>query len=231
MNSNGIDPRTLRRCLEAAATVIVANEPRLNALDSAIGDGDHGITMRTGFEAVREKLAGLADDAGLDKVFKEAGMAFMGATGGAIGALLGGMLTAGGTALLGRTEIGVDEFRLLLRAMETSLIRMGKAKPGDKTILDAVHAAGEALEGSPGDILEAVSTAAQAAAAGAQTTSNMLCAKGRASRLGERVLGHPDPGAVSFSLILQAFAECLQKEASSCGGSKEGTSALGGGSI
>jgi dihydroxyacetone kinase-like protein len=212
MNTEGIDPRALRRCLERAAAVIAAEESHLNALDSAIGDGDHGITMRTGFFAVTERLATLAEEASLEKVLKEAGSAFMGATGGAIGALLGGMFMAGGTALTGRSAIGVQELKLLLEAMEASLVRMGKAKPGDKTILDAVHAACLAVaETNSLEVNQAVSTAAGAAAAGARMTADMLCAKGRASRLGERVLGHPDPGAVSFSLILQAFAECLAR--------------------
>jgi dihydroxyacetone kinase phosphoprotein-dependent L subunit len=219
MNTNGIDARTLRRCLETAAAAIAAKESHLNALDSAIGDGDHGITMRTGFEAVTERLAALTDDAGLEEVLKEAGSAFMGATGGAIGVLLGGMFMAGGTALAGRSEIGINELKLLLEAMEASLVRIGKAKPGDKTILDAVHAACRAVAGTnSSEVDKAVLTAAEAAAAGAQMTANMLCAKGRASRLGERVLGHPDPGAVSFSLILQAFTECLERGSCCSGG-------------
>jgi phosphoenolpyruvate---glycerone phosphotransferase subunit DhaL len=209
-----INAPEIRRCFEAVAAVIVAEEPRLNALDSAIGDGDHGITMRIGFEAIKQKLSVLPESAGIGEVLKEAGSAFMGATGGAIGPLLGGMLRSGEKVLSGRTEMGPVEFKLWLDAMEASLSRMGKAKPGDKTILDAVHAACEAMsQNDSDDIAEACAKATEAATLAAQSTANMLSAKGRSSRLGERVLGHPDPGAVSFSLILKAFGNCLKEAA------------------
>ena len=107
--------------------------------------------------------------------------------------------------------MGPAEFRLLLEAMETSVSRMGKAKPGDKTILDAIHASCQVVsEADSQEIGEVCAKAAEAAAVAAQMTANMLSAKGRSSRLGERVLGHPDPGAISFSLILEAFANCLR---------------------
>jgi len=215
MGSNSIDAPKLRQCLEAAAALLAAEEPRLNALDSSIGDGDHGITMRAGFEAIRRKLAKLDETAGIEEVLKEAGAAFMGATGGAIGPLLGGMLMAAGSALSGRSQMGAIEFKLLLESMEAKLSQMGKAKPGDKTILDAVHASRQAVSESddqePGHLC---AKAAEAAHLAAQMTANMRSAKGRSSRLGERVLGHPDPGAVSFSLILKAFANCLSDWAS-----------------
>jgi dihydroxyacetone kinase-like protein len=166
--------------------------------------------MRIGFEALTRKLASLDENADLEQVFGEAGKSFMGATGGAIGVLLGAMLTASGKALSGCTEMGPAEFKRVLEAMESSLIKLGKAKPGDKTILDAVHAACEAITDSGHqDLLTLCSMAAAAAAKGAQNTADMLCAKGRASRLGNRVLGHPDPGAVSFSIVLEAMAKWL----------------------
>jgi phosphoenolpyruvate---glycerone phosphotransferase subunit DhaL len=205
-----INAPEIRRCFEAVAAVIVAEEPRLNALDSAIGDGDHGITMRIGFEAVKQKLSLLPASTAIGEILKEAGTAFMGATGGAIGPLLGGMLRSGEKVLSGRTEMSAVEFKHWLDAMEASLSRMGKAKPGDKTILDAVHAASQAVpQTDSDDIVEVCAKAAEAATLAAQKTANMLSAKGRSSRLGERVLGHPDPGAVSFSLILGAFAKSL----------------------
>jgi dihydroxyacetone kinase-like protein len=210
MGKYSIDPQILRRCLEAAASAVQAQESYLNGLDSAIGDGDHGITMRIGFDAVLQRLAILEDDAGFDKLLQEAGKAFMGATGGAIGPLLGGMLTSAGHSLSGCSQMGPPEFKVMLAAMHSSISRMGKAKPGDKTILDAVHAASQALAASDSaTVAEAAMRASAAAAEGAESTAAMLCARGRASRLGERVLGHPDPGAVSFALILQAISHCL----------------------
>jgi phosphoenolpyruvate---glycerone phosphotransferase subunit DhaL len=208
-----LDANTLRLCLLAAATAIKSQEAALNQLDSAIGDGDHGITMRIGFDALSRKIASLPEDAGLSTVLQEAGKAFLGATGGAMGPLLGGMLIAGGKALSGQSAIDANSLGVLLNAMESSLSHMGKAKPGDKTILDALHSARLALENAnPQNLSEAFSVAAEGAALGAQATSSMLCVKGRASRLGDRVLGHPDPGAVSFSVILTAISDQVRTQ-------------------
>ena len=108
--------------------------------------------------------------------------------------------------------MGPVEFRHWLSAMEASVSRMGKAKPGDKTIVDAIHASCQvASQTDSDDIGEVCAQAAEAATLAAQETANMLSAKGRSSRLGERVVGHADPGAVSFSLILKAFANCLRR--------------------
>ena len=214
MNKIGMNAQELRLCLEFVAETVIGEESRLTSLDSAIGDGDHGITMRIGFEAIKRKLSSLEETADLERVFDQAGKSFMGATGGAIGVLLGSMLTASGKALSGSAEMGAAEFKRVLEAMELSLIKLGKAKPGDKTILDAVHAACEAVtDPAIQDLQTMLIRAATAAAEGAQKTSSMLCAKGRASRLGERVLGHPDPGAVSFSIILAAMAKWLASHA------------------
>ena len=208
-----MNARMLRQCLKAAAASIIAAEPRLNALDSAIGDGDHGITMRLGFEAVRQRLDGLNESAAIDELLKECGSAFMEATGGAIGPLLGGMFIASGKALSQKTDMGPVELKLMLQAMETSITRMGRAKPGDKTILDAVHAACQSALGDEAQkIGEVCANAAVAADEAAQMTASMLSSKGRSSKLGDRTLGHPDPGAVSFSLILEAFASCLREQ-------------------
>src|SRR5579863_9295664 len=107
----GITPTGLRQLLAFVAEAIARAEPSLNALDAAIGDGDHGITMRIGFGAVKTRIAKLPDASEIDVILRESGMAFMGATGGAIGVLLGKMLMAAGAALKGRPEIGPDEFR------------------------------------------------------------------------------------------------------------------------
>jgi dihydroxyacetone kinase len=96
--------------------------------------------------------------------------------------------------------------------MESTIIAVGKAKPGDKTILDAVHAASVAVSASVSqgnDVVEALLAASQAADRAARDTANMLCKVGRASRLGEQVLGHPDPGAVTFSIVMDSFYRWL----------------------
>src|SRR5947209_3102583 len=120
--------------LTSVAEALAEEEARLNSLDAAIGDGDHGITMRVGFNAIRSKLNTLPDHIGIGTTLREAGATFMGATGGAIGILLGKMLIAAAAALKEHSEIGPAEFRMILAAMESSLSSTGKSKPGDKTI-------------------------------------------------------------------------------------------------
>jgi dihydroxyacetone kinase phosphoprotein-dependent L subunit len=220
MKPAAITATALRQMLVFVAETIAREEANLNALDAAIGDGDHGITMRVGFIAIKARVSGLPDAAEIDVVLRESGMAFMGATGGAIGVLLGRMLMAAGAALKGHVEIGPAEFRALLESMETALAGAGKAKPGDKTLLDAVHAANEAVkqgENARAELVILMVHASQAAQRAAENTAQMLARAGRASRLGDRALGHPDPGAVSFSMILRAMAEWLQSGALSAG--------------
>ena len=214
ITAGGITPIGLRQLLAFIAEAIAREEASLNALDAAIGDGDHGITMRIGFGAVNSRVAKLADTAAIDVILRESGMAFMGATGGAIGVLLGKMLMAAGAALKGRPEIGPAEFRLVLDSMETALASAGKAKPGDKTLMDAVHAANDAVkaeEHSHAELIVLLVRASLAAQEAAKNTAQMLPQAGRASRLGARALGHPDPGAVSFSLVLAGMADWAGK--------------------
>jgi dihydroxyacetone kinase-like protein len=209
MSETGITARRFREMLAFVAERIFKEEARLNRLDAALGDGDHGITMRLGFEAIKGKLATLDAEADFNTTLTEAGMAFMGGTGGAIGIVLGKMLVAAGCSLKGTSKFGVAEFGSFLASMEASVSNSGKVKPGDKTILDAVSSARQSLTGSESSLREALTEAAVAAEAAAQNTAHMICRVGRASRLGERTLGHPDPGAVSFSIILRAMRDWL----------------------
>jgi dihydroxyacetone kinase-like protein len=200
----------LRQGFLNVADVIISSEARLNLLDAAVGDGDHGITMRHGFEAIKNRLAALDASAGLSEVLIESGKAFMAATGGAIGIIFGRSLVSAGTALRDAQEFATPELKVMLAAMEASIVQTGKAKPGDKTILDAVHAARGAAEQCDHDnqsLGEALDSVAAAAARAAQKTTEMVGRAGRASRLGERTLGHQDPGAASFAVIMRAFHE------------------------
>ena len=208
-----IDRRCLPQMLVFVADEIARRETELNALDAAVGDGDHGITMRIGFEAIRERLGQLDPATPIDGILRESGSAFLGATGGAIGVVMGKMLLAGGKALQGVEEIRAPEFRLLLTSMETSVAATGKVKPGDRTILDAIHGAAAATKGSDcgaKDLDAIVDLSASAAQEAARSTADMLCRVGRASRLGNRVLGHPDPGATSFAIMLRAIHDWIK---------------------
>jgi dihydroxyacetone kinase-like protein len=214
MTVNYIDSSELRDMLAFAGKRIEAQESALTALDSAIGDGDHGITMRLGFQAIKKAIADLPESASICNVLTTAGNAFMGGTGGAIGVILGRAFISGGKALANAQQIGPEEFRTMLLAMEEGVVKVGRAKPGDKTLLDSLHAAADSLTSTSGnDSLEEIaSSAAAAAEAGAQSTAAMPCRLGRASRLGDRALGHKDPGAVSFSVILRATSDWINSK-------------------
>lgn len=209
-----ISATELRKMLAFAGKRIEAEEPALTALDSAIGDGDHGITMRLGFQAIQKAIAGLPENASISIVLTTAGNAFMGGTGGAIGVILGRALISGGKALTDVQQIGPEEFKTMLCAMEEGVVKVGRAKPGDKTLLDPLHAAAVSLTSASGNysLEEIASCSADAAETGAQSTAAMRCRLGRASRLGDRALGHRDPGAVSFSLILRAISDWIHGE-------------------
>jgi dihydroxyacetone kinase len=110
--------------------------------------------------------------------------------------------------------MGASEFLTLLKAMESAVTTTGKAQPGDKTILDALHAAQESAARAVAagkDLVKTVARAAGDAETAAQQTANIVCRVGRASKLGERALGHPDPGAVSLGIILRAISDWLQQ--------------------
>ena len=207
-------PVDMRQVLLAMADAIINSETVLNALDAAIGDGDHGIVMRLGFEAIRNRLAMFDVSAGFQELFTESGKTFIGVTGGTMGIILGKSLLSVGTSLRDAKEFATPELKTMLAAMETAISQAGKAKPGDKTILDGVHAAREAAELSEraNEALdEALKSVAAAAAAAAQNTADMVCKMGRASRLGERTLGHVDPGAASFAIMMRSFEESIAK--------------------
>ena len=210
MPISALDRRCLSRMLVFVADEIARREAELNGLDAAVGDGDHGITMRIGFEAIRDRLGQLDPATPIDGILRESGSAFLGATGGAIGVVMGKMLMAGGKALQGVQEIRAPQFRLLLTSMETSVATTGKVKVGDRTILDAIHAAAVTCDSGAQDLGAMVELSASAAQEAARSTADMLCRVGRASRLGNRVLGHPDPGATSFGIMLGAMSDWIK---------------------
>ena len=205
----------LRTRVLAAADAVEAARDELCRLDAAAGDGDHGVTMALGARAVRSRLDAAPAASGADLVTQVA--LGMGSIGGAIGPLwASGLLKVAGAVRAGTPagapaarSASVAELRSLGEAFEGALVALGHAKRGDKTILDAVVPAVDALreaerDGTP--VEEAVALAVQAADAGARATAAMIATVGRASRLGERSRGTPDPGASSFALIVAALA-------------------------
>lgn len=200
---------TLLSWLGHAADLIHAERERLTELDAAIGDADHGFNLDRGFAAVVEALpANPNADAGA--VLKVAGMRLISTVGGASGPLYGTAFRRAGKLLEGYHALSDRDVLAALRAFLDGIATIGKAEPGDKTMVDALAPAVEALEAALDDGLpldQALRRAAAAAHAGALATTPLVAR--RASYLGDRSAGHQDPGATSAALIIRALADVV----------------------
>jgi dihydroxyacetone kinase-like protein len=205
----GITTPELASVLEAFADRIHDARDELTALDSAIGDADHGINMDRGMTAVRPLLPELSEgDAGT--LFKQTGMKLISTVGGASGPLYGTLFLRMGTSLGDAREINGRQLVDALRAGLDGVVQRGKANLDDKTMVDAMTPAVEALEaGVESDLPAALSAAAAAAAAGRDRVTPLVARKGRASYLGERSAGHQDPGATSTTILFECLRDRL----------------------
>ena len=197
--------------LERYAGIVAEQKQYLTGLDAAIGDGDHGINLDRGFQTVLVKLAPVRDkDAGT--LLKTTGMALVGSVGGAGGPLYGTFFLRAGAALDGKAEVTDTEFVDALEAGLKGLQERGKVNRDDKTMVDALAPAVERArqylgEGAP--LEEILAAAADAAEEGMKATIPLKALKGRASYLGDRSIGHQDPGATSSYLMLRALSDSL----------------------
>lgn len=192
--------------IRAIAAAVEKHEPELTRLDSAIGDGDHGTNLRRGFTAVTAALDTL-QPATVGALFTRTGTILISKVGGASGPLYGSAFRAIGAALPEPT-VGPAELTDALAAGLNAVQRIGEAQPGDKTIVDAWTPALEAFRRAANNGLPtAAEAAARAAEQGAEATVPLQARKGRASYLGERSIGHQDPGATSTALIFRSLAE------------------------
>ena len=191
------------------AAEMAENRAYLSKLDGAIGDGDHGTNMDRGMKKALERLEATdGDDIGAS--LKAVGMALVSSVGGAAGPLYGTLFMQMGQAAAGKSELDLAGFTDALDAGVQGVIRRGKAEPGDKTMLDALGPALDALREADGDdVAAALERAAEAAREGMEATIPMVARKGRASYLGERSAGHQDPGATSSHLLLKTAAEAV----------------------
>jgi phosphoenolpyruvate---glycerone phosphotransferase subunit DhaL len=191
--------------------LVIKNQVELTELDSAIGDADHGINMARGMNAVIDKLDG-GQPARVNDLFKTVAMTLVMSVGGASGPLYGTFFLRFAGATGPAIELDAEALHTALRAGLTGVVERGKAKPGDKTMVDALSPALDAMEAvikKGGDLVAAVTAGRDAAAAGRDATVPMVARKGRASYLGERSAGHMDPGAASMSMLVDALAaEC-----------------------
>ncbi len=189
-----------------------AKKEYLIELDSAIGDGDLGITVDRGFQGVRDGLQEHAADIG--RILFKAGMDFSNSAGSTMGALLGTAFMRAGKQAQGQTEISLADIVRMVKAGEEGIIERGKAHVGDKTVLDAIVPARQALEQAVQDdvsLLAALERAQAAAEQGMLSTVPMQAIFGRARWLGERSIGHQDPGATLISLMLSSVVASVQR--------------------
>jgi dihydroxyacetone kinase-like protein len=180
----------------------------LTELDSAIGDADHGANMARGMTAVMKSIDA-AQPGTVDELLKTVGMTLVSAVGGASGPLYGTFFLRMGIASGSVTELAALDLERALRAGLGGVVQRGKAELGDKTMFDAFFPALEAYAAAVAagsDTGGAIEAAARAAEKGRDATSPMLARKGRASYLGERSIGHLDPGATSAAMLLNALA-------------------------
>jgi len=195
--------------IKACAQVLAENKDYLIQLDAAIGDADHGANMDRGFQAVKNKMPELSDK-DIGTIFKTVGMTLLSTVGGAGGPLYGTFFIQAGTKTSGKMELTLEDWYNALDAALSGVIMRGKAELGDKTMVDALSPAVNALKlavSNQEPIGKALMLSAEAAKKGMEGTIPIVARKGRASYLGERSAGHQDPGATSSYMILKAAAD------------------------
>ena len=197
-------------CVAAVANTIIENKDFLTELDREIGDADHGVNMAKGFTEVLAQLP--EDEEDIGKALKKVAMVLISKVGGASGPLYGTAFMKGAVPANGKTAITLAEGVDILKAAIDGVQMRGKAERGEKTMLDALIPAYEALAAAAEagqDAGAALDAACAAAAEGVEYTKTIAATKGRASYLGERSIGHQDPGATSSTLMLQALRDFL----------------------
>ena len=197
--------------LTNVAAVLEQNRDYLTELDAAIGDADHGINMNRGFQKVISQLPSVANK-DISGILQTVSMTLISSVGGASGPLYGTLFLRASAAVKGKQELTAEDLAALLQAGVDGVIQRGKAKLGDKTMVDALSPATDAFKQAISrgkTTLEALQQAVAAAEEGMKNTIPLVARKGRASYLGPRSAGHQDPGATSSYLILKTLLESL----------------------
>lgn len=213
MGAMTMDVPGLLKALSNTTESVVAHKEYLTELDSAIGDADHGINMERGFTKVMTKLeSGNYSDLG--SVCRDVAMTLMGSVGGASGPLYGTLFMRMSMKLKDQQTADLALFTEALDEGLKGIVALGKAQLEDKTMVDALSPAVDALREAAGqgkDLVSGLEAAVQAAQEGMEATIPLVAKKGRASYLGERSAGHQDPGATSSFLLLSSFCEALKE--------------------
>jgi phosphoenolpyruvate---glycerone phosphotransferase subunit DhaL len=207
-----VDALTIERWLRASAAALKEQRDYLTQLDAAIGDADHGTNMDRGFTAVLEKLDGLEEALPPGRLLTTAGGTLISKVGGASGPLWGTALRRAGRALGDAEEFDGPALAAAFEAALDGVVELGAAQMGDKTMVDALLPAVRTFRGHVEDgagVAEALTAAREAAEEGMRATVPLQASKGRASYLGERSIGHQDPGATSTVLIIAALEQAV----------------------
>ncbi len=208
MSKATLSPAEVKAMLHAVADAIIAAEPELSEADRNLGDGDHGLGMQRGFTAAKEKLDATDVSEGIAKLFSATGMALISSMGGASGAIFGTLFRDGGKALGGVEALDGPALAVFFRAACDGVQARGKANPGDKTMVDALHPAAAKAEEVKGlNAAEALDAIAAAGEAGRDASKAMIATLGRAKTLGAASVGHPDAGACSVAIILRTMSD------------------------
>lgn len=205
--SDKLDLDATINMLKFVSRSVIDHTDLLTDADLAIGDGDHGIGMRRGFEGALEAMDATPPNS-IENALKTVGTAIMSKTGGAAGAIFGTLFRAGSKPLAGRDVLDGQGFATFLDTGLEAVLKRGGVTEGQKTMIDAIApAARAARQGADAGLRQAIAAAAAAARQGVEATRDMIATTGKARSLGERSLGHPDPGAISVSLILKAMQD------------------------
>lgn len=208
-----IDAPKVVEFINTASAIMTQNKEHLIELDAALGDGDLGLTMSTGFQRAME-AANSSTETDIGKLFFLIGSTIAKAVPSTMGTLVGSGFLKAAKALKGQEELDLSGLATFADAFATGIMERGKASPGDRTIVDALKPAADSLQQSADqslDVPTAISLAYEAAQKGVEATKDMKAAFGRGVFFGDKVLGIPDQGAVVGSLIYKAWVEVLQR--------------------
>lgn len=197
--------------LQKIGEKIIEEKEFLTELDKPIGDCDHGINMARGFAEVEKKLETMKDS-DLGTIFKTTGMTLVSTVGGSAGPLYGTAFMKMGMALNGKNEMNFEDFIKAFEMAVEGVKQRGKSDKGEKTMLDAMIPALDAMKASyeeTGDVKTAWKAGTEAAESGVEYTKTIIATKGRASYVGERSIGHQDPGATSFTFMMETVQSAL----------------------
>lgn len=205
-----------KRYFHDVVSMIEEQKDRLSDLDRSLGDGDHGVTMSIGWQAVRAELDGkLGEEQDCGKIATVVGKTFLSAVGSSVGPLYATGFMKGGKTIKGKTELGSEDLAAFWQAFVDGVKERGQAEVGDKTMVDTLGPAAQSLRThyeDTADFFEAFSEAVSAGHKGMESTKGLISQKGRSSRLGERSVGFVDPGATSAYLMLSVFLHTLEKK-------------------